>query len=240
MRCRVQKPTHRPGDDTRLCHQGSGDELKSPLSKSFPKMKNAISHESNQGHPNQMGCRVHKPTHRPGDDTLLLTEDRCQQKSIARHSQSVHRIRRQIDGALTIAEGEASRQQERRQPTSITRHSQPRHRSVTTTKHSHSLVEGGASRQQKRRQRKSIARHSQSGRQSVTTTKHSHSLVVGGASRQRQMPTEKHRKTFAAGPSIESIAKSTEHSHPQRVARLSQSVRQRSSKLDGMPSARAN
>jgi hypothetical protein len=136
-------------------------------------------------------------------NTFLQTKDRCQRKSFARHSQLVHRIRCQIDGALTLAEEEASRQQKIRQPTSITRHSQPRHQSVTTAKHSHSLAEGGTSRQ-------------------------------------RQMPTEKHRKTLAAGSSIESIAKSTELSYSQRVARLLQSVCHRSPKLDGMPSPRAN
>jgi hypothetical protein len=101
------------------------------------------------------------------------------------------------------------------------------------------LAEGEASRQQKIRQPTSITRHSQPRHRSVTTTKHSHSLAEGGTSRQRQMPTEMHRNTLAAGPSIEAIAKSTEHSNSQRVARLLQSVRQRSPKLNGIPSPRA-
>jgi hypothetical protein len=68
---RVYKPTHRPGDDTRLCHKGSGDERKSPLSKLFPQLKNAVSQESSQGHPNYTGYRVPEPTHRRGDNTRL-------------------------------------------------------------------------------------------------------------------------------------------------------------------------
>jgi hypothetical protein len=39
MGCRVHKPTHRPGNITRLCHHGSGKQLKSPSLKSLGRMQ---------------------------------------------------------------------------------------------------------------------------------------------------------------------------------------------------------